>query len=271
MTLSGEGLLILGIIITMMLADMLYNGARIVLEQRTRRRSGRTSARSSRSASVWALGMQSIGNGALSVLMHVGFWWHSAFVLIFLNLLPYSKHFHIITAIPNVFARNPSPNASCRRSPTSKARSSARSRSASRRSPTCRWKDVLDLYTCTECGRCSDNCPAHTTGKKLSPKHLTLALRDHLYKCEPVLLKPDVAEPEAEAARPKARAASTRCTTPIRPRTRTSSPTTIVDLVPERHPPRRALGVHHLPRLRRAVPGDDQLRRQDRARCGATW
>jgi Fe-S oxidoreductase len=43
------------------------------------------------------------------------------------------------------------------------------------------WKDVLDLYTCTECGRCSDNCPAFTTGKRLSPKQLTLDLRNHLY------------------------------------------------------------------------------------------
>ncbi|HEX2676238.1 MAG TPA: (Fe-S)-binding protein, partial [Polyangiales bacterium] len=50
------------------------------------------------------------------------------------------------------------------------------------------WKDVLDLYTCTECGRCSDNCPAYTTDKKLSPKHVTLALRDHLFACEPTLL-----------------------------------------------------------------------------------
>src|SRR5262249_45666954 len=43
------------------------------------------------------------------------------------------------------------------------------------------WKAILDFYTCTECGRCSDHCPAHRTGKVLSPKHLTLDLRDHLY------------------------------------------------------------------------------------------
>src|SRR5690606_32577808 len=43
------------------------------------------------------------------------------------------------------------------------------------------WKDILDFYTCTECGRCSDNCPATQTGKVLSPKHFTLDLRDHLY------------------------------------------------------------------------------------------
>ena len=43
---------------------------------------------------------------------------------------------------------------------------------------------ILDLYTCTECGRCSDNCPAFITDKKLSPKHITLALRDNLYASE---------------------------------------------------------------------------------------
>src|SRR5260370_40316868 len=50
------------------------------------------------------------------------------------------------------------------------------------------WKSILDFYTCTECGRCSDNCPAYRTGKILSPKHLTLALRDHLYGREQELL-----------------------------------------------------------------------------------
>ena len=47
------------------------------------------------------------------------------------------------------------------------------------------WKDVLDFYTCTECGRCSDNCPAFKTGKILSPKHFILDLRNHLYSREP--------------------------------------------------------------------------------------
>ena len=43
---------------------------------------------------------------------------------------------------------------------------------------------ILEIYTCTECGRCSDHCPATKTGKKLSPKHFTLDLRDFLYKNE---------------------------------------------------------------------------------------
>ena len=50
------------------------------------------------------------------------------------------------------------------------------------------WKSILDFYTCTECGRCSDNCPAFRTGKVLSPKQFTLDLRDHLYGLEKQLV-----------------------------------------------------------------------------------
>ena len=64
------------------------------------------------------------------------------------------------------------------------------------------YKGILDLYTCTECGRCSDNCPAFITNKKLSPKHLTLALRNHLYDTEEAMFgKGDtVTDPKDDAA-----------------------------------------------------------------------
>src|SRR5690606_16655940 len=50
-------------------------------------------------------------------------------------------------------------------------------------------KDVLDFYTCKECGRCSDNCPAFITGKILRPKHFTLDLRDHLYALQAEVMR----------------------------------------------------------------------------------
>ena len=198
MTLSGEGLLILGIIITMMLADFLYNGARIALEERA---FGATAHFDWREpiASVLALGIQGMADSPLHALMHLGFWWHSAFVLIFLNILPYSKHFHIITAIFNVFTRNPKPNA-LPMIPDLEGKVEREEPIGLVKVTDLTWKDVLDLYTCTECGRCSDNCPAYTTDKKLSPKHLTLALRDHLYACEPNLIKvADAANPAKPA------------------------------------------------------------------------
>src|SRR4051812_2382866 len=103
MTLGIEGLIILGIIATMMLADFLYNGAWLALEAQ---REGVAPHLywAEPISSALAIALQSSDEHTLSVLAHTGFWWHSAFVLIFLNLLPYSKHFHIITNWPNVFA-----------------------------------------------------------------------------------------------------------------------------------------------------------------------
>src|SRR5262249_49362879 len=119
-------------------------------------------------------------------------WTHATLVLLFLNILPYSKHFHIITGIPNVFFKDLEPRG--RLAPMGSAEKIMEQLSAASEmaDPTqapigvakvehLSWKAILDFYTCTECGRCSDNCPAHKTGKILSPKHLTLALRDHMY------------------------------------------------------------------------------------------
>jgi len=129
-----------------------------------------------------------------------GYWTHATLPLIFLNLLPHSKHFHIITAIPNVFLRSLTPAG--RLEPMAEsAEKLMENVGAAAEAPDpmalpvgvaridhFSWKAILDFYTCTECGRCSDNCPAHRTGKVLSPKHLTLALRDHLYGREEELI-----------------------------------------------------------------------------------
>ncbi|HEU0130941.1 MAG TPA: (Fe-S)-binding protein [Mycobacteriales bacterium] len=66
------------------------------------------------------------------------------------------------------------------------------------------WKQLLDLPTCTECGRCQSQCPAWNTGKPLSPKLVILSLRDHLFAKAPYLLDPETASPAAaaEAERP---------------------------------------------------------------------
>ena len=84
------------------------------------------------------------------------------------------------------------------------------------------WKAILDFYTCTECGRCSDNCPAHKTGKILSPKHLTLDLRDHLYGREEEII--DGAKPQATKPQRRGRSGATG-----RARSRSSA----IDLIPD--------------------------------------
>jgi Fe-S oxidoreductase len=227
MTLSGEGILILGIIITMMVADMVYDGASTVLwrhwagmtctadDASTCQRIHMLTAQFAGTApepagwsffpnpagSLMALILDGAGPENLAILATAGFWTHSTLVLIFANLLPHSKHFHIITAIPNVFARDLAPAGKLPFMGTSEKIGEQVMKAAEEpdkaepvgiaRIEDVTWKAILDFYTCTECGRCSDNCPAHKTGKILSPKQLTLDLRDHLYGREnEFLLRP---------------------------------------------------------------------------------
>ncbi len=188
MTLGVEGLVILGIIITMMLADFLYDGAGQVLHARALHQEWAFHAFEP-VGSLFALGLKGVEDtGVLKLLWHAGFWWHAALVLIFLNILPYSKHFHIITAFPNVFTRDRSPYGRLPKIDDLEGRVEREEALGIGKLEDLSWQHALDLYTCTECGRCSDHCPAYITDKKLSPKHLTLALRDHLYDTEAALL-----------------------------------------------------------------------------------
>ena len=224
MTLSLEGLLIVGIIFTMMVADMLYDGAALVLAAQKvafcdaavhAGTAGQCAAISTitvplggehfagawsfwpdPAGSFFALLLHGLSAPTLVVIAHAGFWTHSTLVLLFLNLLPHSKHFHVITAIPNVFVRSLHPAGRLEPMAESAEKLAEKFGAAAEaadplsvplgvaRIDQFSWKSLLDFYTCTECGRCSDNCPAHRTGKILSPKHLTLALRDHLYSRE---------------------------------------------------------------------------------------
>jgi Fe-S oxidoreductase len=178
-----EPILILFIIITMMLADFLYVGSSLVLDSRAYGEPIHAGWWEP-FGGIFAQLLSNVDSTSLVTgLQHAGFWWHSAFVLIFLNILPYSKHFHVLTVIPNVFAYERRPNALPKVDDLEGKVEREESLGINRLSDL-NYSQIMDLYTCTECGRCSDNCPAYITGKKLSPKHLTLAIRDHLYATE---------------------------------------------------------------------------------------
>jgi len=201
MTKSGEAILILGIIITMMVSDMLYDGASMVLHHQAfpKCMGGNledvmcTSIRTvvaplgpvpthplawepfpAPAGSAMAMLLSGLSTGTLLVLAKIGFWTHSTLVLLFLNLLPYSKHFHIITSLPNVFFRSIQPAGRLPLvAPTAEAigeKVMAAAEDPTKAAPVgvnkiedFSWKAILDFYTCTGCGRCSDNCPAHKT------------------------------------------------------------------------------------------------------------
>lgn len=206
---------ILSVIATMMLTDTLYDGtliarAALAMPATDGDLSARVMTAATHEASILgfftahillAIGIQS--PGILTALGVFGWLTHITLVLGFLNYLPYGKHFHVITALFNVlFRRMDAPGRLPPMAKTSDEMMELVGAAAELPNPTdapvgvaqlehFHWKHLLDFYTCTECGRCSDNCPAHRTGKILSPKHLLLELRNHTYeRQEEVLARP---------------------------------------------------------------------------------
>jgi Fe-S oxidoreductase len=113
-------------------------------------------------------------------------WAHVLIILSFLVYLPYSKHLHIFLAAVNVFFGRT--RARGRLEPVDFEAEDVRFGAATAADMT--WKQMVDVMSCTECGRCQDVCPAYNTGKELSPKLLVMALRDQLQADGPRLLKP---------------------------------------------------------------------------------
>lgn len=185
MTLSFEGLLIILIIETMMWSDILYDGAARALYAGA---GAPGFAWYEPAGSVAAMVLHGLGPDVLPVLAMAGYWTHVTLVLVFLNLLPQSKHFHVITAIPNVFFQSLHPRGRLPNVEDIEGRIEREEPLGISKIDQLDWKAVLDLYTCTECGRCTDQCPASNTGKLLSPKQLTLDLRNYLYANEQKLV-----------------------------------------------------------------------------------
>jgi len=131
--------------------------------------------------------------GTLIVLERIGWWGHILVVLSFLLYLPYSKHLHILLAFPNTYFSRPEPHGKMSNMPaimnevksmmdpsaTSENDGAEMSFGANDVNQLS-WKSLLEAYTCTECGRCTANCPANLTGKKLSPRKIMMDTRDRM-------------------------------------------------------------------------------------------
>jgi heterodisulfide reductase subunit C len=128
------------------------------------------------------------------ILIERGAWWfHIIGVLLFLNYLPISKHLHIILAFPNTYFSKLTPKGKFENMPavTNEVKAmldptftppqpDANARFGVKDVADLTWKNLLDAYTCTECGRCTAACPANITGKLLSPRKIMMDTRDRL-------------------------------------------------------------------------------------------
>jgi Fe-S oxidoreductase len=206
-TRSAEALVILLLIAGLMVTELLYDGALLVdlrgaLEST---REGRPlsfeplePASSATALALVAIGLSpaaAYGVAFAALVLHLGI------VLVFGNLLPYGKHFHVITGLPNVFFARLPPAAAL--APLDLETEEARFGTATVKDLS--WKEAWDVYSCTLCGRCLTHCPTHVTGKPLAHKEVNRVLRHHLAEQAPALVAlaraKDPAAKEAAAAK----------------------------------------------------------------------
>jgi len=149
-------------------------------------------------------------SSAQKVWHGVFLWSHILLILGFLVYIPYSKHLHILTSFVNVFLTKTKPMGKLSAMQIDLEKMEEGGSFGAATVQDLSQKEILDTYTCTECGRCQDVCPAWNTGKPLSPKLLIMNLRDHIFdqgdkildaradgkEAEPVPLNPDVVEDE---------------------------------------------------------------------------
>jgi len=126
-----------------------------------------------------------------------GAWWlHIVGILFFLNYLPYSKHFHIILAFPNAYYGRLEPLGKMKNMPAIQKEvalmldpaaapieedgGEVPERFGAKDATDLSWKNLMDAYACTECGRCTQACPAHQSGKLLSPRKIMMDTRDRI-------------------------------------------------------------------------------------------
>jgi heterodisulfide reductase subunit C len=162
---------------------------------------------------------------ALVVLERLGWWAHIVGILLFLNYLPSSKHFHIITSFPNVYFSRMMPQGQFSNvdsithevkamlDPTYQVPTPAATEGAEA-APTSfgakdvddlAWTNLLNAYSCTECGRCTSVCPANLTGKLLSPRKIVMDTRDRVEEKyhSPLIFSPNLYGQEAKHEAPE--------------------------------------------------------------------
>ncbi|AGC41640.1 iron-sulfur cluster binding protein [Myxococcus stipitatus DSM 14675] len=177
MSQSWEAYLILGFISGLMVSEFFFGGSHLV--------AARLASPSSPMFIWWepftslvGMAMLPLGGTAAHALGVAGFWIHLSIILAFLNFLPIGKHFHIITGLPTVFFQRthstgklPTPNLEKEEFGAATVKDLT-------------WKQGMDLYSCTECGRCQTHCPTYITGKPLTHKAVNQDLKHWIWEHE---------------------------------------------------------------------------------------
>src|SRR3989442_1761780 len=190
LTLNYDAWIILFLIFWLMVTDVMVNSFEIYLFDQDHEK-----------WSFLAYGVSQIWHGlgmsqGTAEAFHTVFWYqHLLDFLIFLCYLPYSKHSHVLTIAPQVFTRRLEPTGVLSPIVDMEKRMEAGEAFGAGKLTDFSWKQLLDSYSCTECGRCTAACPANLTGKVLSPKQVIVDIRHLMEEQEPAIL-PSTKKPE---------------------------------------------------------------------------
>ena len=179
LTQSGEALLILSFIAGLMITEFTFGASHF------RAQGISFSAFEPVTSGVLHL-LAPLSDTALHTLGIICFWSHLLIVVVFLNFLPYGKHFHVIVGLPNVFLKTlppldrPTISSSAKLPTPNLEKEEFGAKVITQLS----WKQALDVNTCTECGRCQTHCPTYITHKPLTHKAVNQALKHFLWDHE---------------------------------------------------------------------------------------
>jgi Fe-S oxidoreductase len=183
---TAEAVFVLGLIATLMVTKSLYEGSLAAAEAQTG-----TPGHLLPPASLAWLFQQLMAQAPIDTLqtLHLlGYYLHDLTFFFFMCFLPLGKHFHVITSLFNVFFMR------VERGNIKPVRHGVKAEDLDdlesfgiKKLEDFTWKHVLDFYSCADCGRCSDNCPANAVGRPLSPRFITIKGRDYTYKNYPLL------------------------------------------------------------------------------------
>jgi Fe-S oxidoreductase len=182
---TAEAVFVLGLIATLMVSASLFEASKAAFQIQQ----GQTGEPLSALSLAWVFkgALLSAPLPWLRNLYHGSYLVHELTFLVFLCFLPLGKHFHVVTSLFNVYFAKLDPKSlkPVRWGVSDKHLDQVKSFGV-KTFEDFTWKHILDFYSCADCGRCSDNCPANAVGRPLSPRFLTIKARDYAFQHYPI-------------------------------------------------------------------------------------
>ncbi len=182
---TAEALFVLGLISTLMISESLFEASSVAANAQA----GLHAEFLAPASLAWLFmqGLMSTSVETLQTLHIAAYYIHDLTFFFFLCFLPLGKHFHVITSLFNVFfMRIDKGNVKPVRHGVTDEQLDDLESFGVKRLEDFTWKHILDFYSCADCGRCSDNCPANAVGRPLSPRFISIKGRDLAFKNYPI-------------------------------------------------------------------------------------